>query len=328
MTTSPYAPIHPVDVFAAAKRIRGIVNRTPLRKSDKLSALAGLDVYLKLENEQKTGSFKLRGAYNALALLTRQERERGVVAASAGNHGQGVALAARELGIHATIFVPASAPKVKKDGIRSFGATIDESQPHYDAAHAAAVEHAERVGATYVDPCSGGTLLAGQGTVGLEILEDLPDVGTIVVPLGGAGLASGVADFIRSTAPHVRIVGVQSEHTNALALSLDAGHIVGIPDEPTLADGLAGQADEGALELTRRSVDEITVVTEDELGFAMAWLSREEGVKAEGAGSVAVAAMLRRQPHRFRPPVVLIVSGGNVDGERLTRLLERYRPTS
>jgi threonine dehydratase len=326
MPPDPYAQINPIDVLAAAKRLDGITTRTPLRRSDKLSDIAGTDVWLKLECMQVTGSFKARGAYNALAQLGPDERARGVVAASAGNHGMGVAWAGRALGIKARVFVPADAPKRKREGIESLGAEIDTTGDGYDDAHARAIAFAESTGAVYVDPCSTAPIFAGQGTVALEILTAMPEVGAIVLPFGGGGLAAGVADFTRAVAPAVSIVGVQSEHTNAIARSLDAGRVVPIPGHPTVADGLAGQADEGALSLARRSLDHMVVVTEDSLGAAMAWLIREEGITTEGAGAVGVAAILSRQlPSVLRPPVVLVISGGNVDESRVTSLLERYR---
>lgn len=320
-----YDAVTPIDVFAAAKRIAAVVLRTPVRRSERLSEIAGVDVWLKLEAEQRTGSFKLRGAYNTLAMLSPEERARGVVAASAGNHGLGVAEAAQSLGIAATIFVPATAPRVKREGIQRRGATVNDAQANYDLAHAAAIEYAQRTRARYVDPCSGRALFAGAGTVALEIMTDLPSVGTIVTPVGGGGLLAGIADFVHAVSPSTRIIGVATEHTNAVKLSLDAGQVVPIPENlPTLADGLAGQADEGALELARRSLDDFVIVTEDELGRAMAWMTRQEGVRVEGAGAVGIAAILQQRASRLRAPVVVVVSGGNVDDARLQPLVDRY----
>ncbi len=324
----PWSPITPIDVFAAAKRLEGIATRTPLRRSEKLSALAGGDVWLKLECLQVTGSFKLRGAYNALAQLTTDERRAGIVAASAGNHGLGVSWAARALGLTATIFVPRDAPRRKRDGIVALGATVNEEGAGYDDAHRRAIAFATTSGATYVDPCSTAPILAGQGTIALEIVQELPDVGCVVTPYGGGGLAGGIGDFLRAVAPTVHIIGVQSGNANAVARSLDAGHVVTIGDDPTFADGLAGQADDGALTIARRVLDDMVVVSEDELTESMAWLVREEGLTVEGAGAVVVAAVLHRKLPSPRPPIVLIVSGGNVDETRVASLLERYRPMS
>jgi threonine dehydratase len=314
----------PDSIRAAASTLAGVAVRTPLRHSAGLSALAGTPVWLKLETEQITGSFKLRGAYTVLASLDAATRRRGVVASSAGNHGLGVAWAAERLGVPATIYVPANAPAVKKQGIAVLGARLDDSRPTYDEALAAAMEHASRTGARFVHPCTGDVLLAGQGTVALEITEQLPTVAAIVVPVGGAGLLGGVAGWLRGTAPEVRIIGAQSEHTAAMARTLAAGRLVEVPDLPTLADGLAGQIDAVAFEIGREALDDIAVISEAQLAGAIAWLSRHEGVRVEGAGAVGVGALLSGAVPSLPPspsPVVIIVSGGNIDAPRHARLL-------
>src|SRR3712207_1949449 len=220
---SVFSDLRATDALAASERLRPIVRRTPLVRSAPLSKLAGGDVYLKLETEQLTGSFKVRGALNALATLPADVRQRGVVASSAGNRELGVAYAARELGVRATIFVPSTAPRVKRDGIAALGATLDTSQPHYDAAMAAAKAFAAERGLTFINPCLGDPLLAGQGTVALEILSDLPSVASIVVPVGGGGLLGGIASLARRVAPDVRILGAQSVNTAAMSRSVAAG---------------------------------------------------------------------------------------------------------
>src|SRR3954471_18308049 len=220
------------EVIAAADRIRPLIKRTELVRSQALSDLAGGDVFLKLENTQTTGSFKLRGALNVIATLTPEQRQNGVVASSAGNHGLGVAYAAKHFGVPATIFVPSTAPQVKRDGIAALGATLDTSQPHYDAAMDAAKALAAERGATFINPCLGEMLLAGQGTVALEILGDIPDLATLVVNVGGGGLLGGCASLVRAVAPNVRIVGAQSENTAAMSQSLAAGHRVEIESLP------------------------------------------------------------------------------------------------
>jgi threonine dehydratase len=317
------APVpSPVDVRSAAKRIAGATKRTPLRRSDKLSLLAGGDVFLKLETEQITGSFKLRGAFNALASLTDDERKRGIVASSAGNHGLGVAYAAKALGIRATIFVPATAPRIKRDGIAALGATVDASEPDYDAAMVRARRVARETNATFVHPCLGETLLAGQGTVASEIVDEMPDVATVLICVGGGGLLGGMAGLLRAERPDVRIIGAQTERTNAMAAALDAGHLVEIPSLPTLADGLAGQIDDAALAIGRFGLDELAVITEDEDAKAIAWLWREEKVKAEGSGAVTVGAILAGRAHGIRFPAVCVVSGGNIDDERHQALID------
>jgi threonine dehydratase len=301
----------PREVREAAERIADSVRRTSLRPSPALSAIVGGAVHLKLETEQHGGSFKLRGALNAMLMLTDDERAGGVVAASAGNHGIGIALAAEQLGVRATVFVPFNAPVVKRAAIAAIGAKVDATQPGYDAAERAARAFARETLATFISPCTGRTLLAGQGTVGLEILTDLPDVGTIVVCVGGGGLCGGIGGYVRGTAPGVRILGAQSVRTNAMALALDQGHAVSIPDLPTLADGLAGAVDEEGYEQGKASLDAIATVEEEEIAAAMEWLLREEGVTAEGAGAVGVAALMsgRLKPANF--PVAVTVTGRN-----------------
>jgi threonine dehydratase len=316
-----FADLRATDVLAAAERIRGTVKRTRLVRSRELSEIAGGDVYLKMENEQLTGSFKLRGALNALAVLPEEVRRRGVVASSAGNHGMGVAFAARELDVPATIFVPSAAPKVKRDGIAALGATLDTSQPHYDAAMTAAKAFAAERGLTFVNPCLGDPLLAGQGTVGLEILTELPDVASIVVPVGGGGLLGGVASIVRRVAPDVRIHGAQSVNTAAMARSVAAGHVVEIPVVPTLADGLAGQIDDEALDIGMNGLDEIVTLTEEEIGETIAWLARTHDTTAEGAGAVGVGAVLLGKLTKLATPAAVVVSGGNIDRARLAALL-------
>ncbi|HEY9448597.1 MAG TPA: threonine/serine dehydratase [Gemmatimonadaceae bacterium] len=312
------------DVLAAARRLAGITRRTTLRRSAGLGAIAGCDVFLKLESEQITGSFKLRGAFNLIASLPTEARSRGVVASSAGNHGLGVAWASRHFGIPATIFVPRTAPRVKREGITALGATVDAESPHYDAAMERAIAFAEERGATFVHPCTGQALLAGQGTVAAEVLEDLPELRTLVVPVGGGGLLGGCAALLRHVAPDVRILGAQSENTAAMARSLAASEIVHIPSLPTLADGLAGDIDEVAFDIGIHSLDEIHTVTEDAIGRAIAWLAREENVVVEGAGAVGVAAIREGTIEAPAGPVVVVVSGGNIDHEKHQSLLERW----
>lgn len=304
------------DILAAASLLRGVIKRTPLVHSPALSARAGVEVHLKCEQLQRTGSFKIRGAYNVLATLPTEARVRGVVASSAGNHGLGIAHAAKALGIRARIFVPATAPRVKRDGIVALGAEVDASQPDYDAAHRGAEEYAREHDMTFVNPCSGDALLAGQGTVGLEILEELPRAMTMVVPVGGGGLVGGIAALVRRVAPAIRIVGAQSARTNAMAASLAAGHRVDVAVPPTLADGLAGQIDDEGFEIGRASLDEIQTVTEQEIAAAIAWLSHEHDLRVEGSGAVGVAALLHGRIQTLVSPVAVVLSGGNIDDLR------------
>jgi threonine dehydratase len=244
-----------------------------------------------------------------------------VVASSAGNHGLGVAYAARTLGIRATIFVPSTAPAVKRDGIAALGATLDTTQPDYDAAMVAAKAFAAEHGALFINPCLGAALLAGQGTVGMEILADLPSVASVVVPVGGGGLLGGIGSIVRAVSPDVRILGAQSEHTAAMALSVAAGRVVEIPSAATLADGLAGQIDEEALDIGLNALDEITTVDEGAIGRAITWLSRTHGLTVEGSGAVGVAAVLEGALSKVKGPVAIVVSGANIDAARHAAVL-------
>lgn len=283
--------------------------------------MAGGDVYLKLESEQLTGSFKLRGAFNALSLLSADERARGIVASSAGNHGLGVAEAAQRLGITATIFVPSNAPAVKKQGIAARGARVLDEATDYDDAMVRARAFSRETGATFVHPCLGVPLLAGQGTVASEILEELPSVQTVLVCVGGGGLLGGVGAYMRSEAPGVRVIGVQSERTDAMTRAMAAGRVVEIENLPTLADGLAGQIDDLALAIGRATLTSMETVTEEEIAAAIQWLWLTEGVRAEGSGAVCVAAL--RGGHLSSPtfPVVAMVSGANIDDARFEGII-------
>ncbi|MBC8089057.1 MAG: pyridoxal-phosphate dependent enzyme [Phycisphaerae bacterium] len=312
------------DVRAAATRIAGAARLTRLLKSEKLSRQAGTPVFLKCELEQQTGSFKVRGAFNVLASLSPEARKRGVVASSAGNHGLGVAFAAHAFGAPAMLFLPSTAPEVKKSGIAALGATINDEEPDYDAAMVRAKAHGAEHGIPFINPCLGFELLAGQGTTALEVLEQCPDVATLVICTGGGGLLGGMGAVLREIAPHVRVVGAQSVRTAAMSRSVTAGQVVHIDSESTLADGLAGQIDEDALAIGQYCADEIVTVTEEELGETIAWLWRVEGLKAEGAGAVAVAALRHGKVASLPGPVVAIVSGGNIDDARHAAQLNAY----
>jgi threonine dehydratase len=299
-------------VREAAKRIAPNIKRTPLVRSPGLSAVAGGDVYLKLEVEQFTGSFKLRGALNALGCLSPEHKKVGVVASSAGNHGMGVASAAKTLGIKAKVYVPRTAPQVKKDGIRAMGAELDDSAPDYDAAMAIAIEDGKRTGRPFINPCLGDDLIAGQGTVALEIIEDLPGLKSLVVNVGGGGLLGGCASLLRRERKDVKIYGAQSVNTAAMSLSMNANKIVDIPSVTTLADGLAGVIDADGFDIGKHSLDAIVTLSEDEIAKAIAWLQREHGKRSEGAGACATGAVLFKKI-KVETPCAVVVSGGNID---------------
>ena len=322
MRNTMFEQLKSSSVVAAAKVIAPHVKRTRLVRNHALSRIAGGDVFLKLENEQITGSFKLRGALNALSLLPGRTKTRGVVTSSAGNHGMGVAHAAKTIGIKAMIFVPRTAPEVKKSGIRSLGAQLDDAQPDYDSAMAAAKTFAKEAGREYISPCLGDALLAGQGTVALEIAEDLPTLASLIVNVGGAGLLGGCASYIRNERPKVRIYGAQSVNTAAMARSLEARRVVEIPSLPTLADGLAGQIDDDALDIGTHGLDDIVTLTEDEIALTIAWFATELKMRVEGAGACAAGAILHK---KLRPetPCAVVVSGGNIDDVRWREIVRQ-----
>ncbi len=311
-------------VRTAAARLRSIMPYSRITYAEALSATVGVKVLFKHELENPTGSFKVRGAYNVLAGLSAEERARGVVASSAGNHGLGVAFAAKAFDTPATLYVPRTAPQVKKDGIRALGTIVHDEAADYDAAMVVAKAHAEREGIRFINPCLGLDLLAGQGTVALELLEQVPEVRTVVICTGGGGLLGGMGAVLRELAPWVRIIGVQSVETAAMSRSLAAGHVVDIPVTPTLADGLAGRIDDDALHIGQLCADEMVLVSEEELGETIAWLSRTTDLTVEGAGAVTVAAL--RHDHIAAPagPLVALVSGRNIDDSRLHALLQQY----
>lgn len=312
------------DVELAAPRVRAVVPPSRLLRDASLSEQLGTDVYFKCELENPTGSFKVRGAYNVLAQMTPDQHKRGVVASSAGNHGLGVAYAAQAFGAPAMLFVPTNAPQVKKDGIRALGATVNDEAPDYDAAMDRARAHADAHDIPFINPCLGLGLLAGQGTVALELLEQLPAVHTVIICTGGGGLLGGMGAVIRTRAPHVRIVGAQSTETAAMTKSVLAGHVVPIPHTPTIADGLAGQIDDDALHIGQQCADELCVVTEDDIGDTIAWLHRTHNLVVEGAGAVAVAALRHNRIANIVGPVVAVVSGRNIDLTRHRDLLRRF----
>jgi threonine dehydratase len=309
------------DVRRAAEAIGRHLRPTPLRRS---YAVPGReDVLLKLECWQPTGSFKVRGALARMALLTAEERQRGIVAASAGNHALGVAFAAQALGgIRATVFVPTSAPRAKVDKLRTFPVEVRETGANYDEAHAAAEEECARTGAVYVHAYDDPRTAAGQGTIGLELMAERPDVGTVVVPIGGGGLVTAIAVACKAIDPTVRVVGVQPDLSPSFRESVRRGEaLLEYPAGPTLADGIAGGI--GAIVFAHRAlVDEDVLVSEDEIADAMAALVAHDQVIAEASGAVGVAAVRAgRVPAVPGRAVAIVVSGANVDARVLARIL-------
>lgn len=310
---------------AAALSLAGVISHTPALPSRALSDVAGVPVVLKMENLQRTGSFKIRGATYRLAQLTDEERARGVVAASAGNHAQGVALAAQALGIPATIFMPIGVPVPKLLATRGYGAEVVLEGETVATSLRLAAEFAERTGAVLIHPFDHRDVVIGQGTLGLEVYQDVPDVETLLVGIGGGGLIAGVAAAVKEAAARdgrtVRIIGVQAENAAAMRPSIDAGHPVEITTHPTIADGiLVARPGDVPFEIVREHVDEIVTVSDDDIARALLILLEQAKVVVEPAGAVGVAAILAGKvaPHGT---TVAILSGGNIDPLLMQRVV-------
>ncbi|MDR7252503.1 threonine dehydratase [Nocardioides sp. BE266] len=309
------------DILAAREMLREVTLATPMEGARWLSQMAGGPVRLKCENLQRTGSFKSRGAYVRIARLSEAERAHGVVAASAGNHAQGVALAATTLGITSTVFMPEGAPIPKEKATRGYGADVVFHGRYLEDSLAAAREFAERTGAVLIHPFDHVDIVAGQGTLGLEILEQAPDVRTVLVPTGGGGLLAGVAVAIKAMRPDVRVVGVQADGAAAYPGSLAAGHPVPLESMSTMADGIAvGRPGDITFAAVRDHVDEILTVSEESLSRALLSLVERAKQVVEPAGAAAVAAMLDN-PTGFETPAVAVLSGGNIDPLLLSKVI-------
>ncbi len=327
MTTSPRPaqaadlPVQPADVISARATLQPIIRQTPLLESSALSGLAGGPVYLKCENLQRGGSFKVRGAYVRIARLSAAERARGVVAASAGNHAQGVALAAAALGTRATVVMPAAAALPKVAATRSYGAHVVLHGATVEDALAMARDLAEETGSIFIHPFDHPDVIAGQGTVGLEIAEQYPEVRTIVLPAGGGGLASGVAVAASAVLPDVHLVGVQAEAVAPLPASVAAGYPVSVTPSATMADGIAvARPGELTVALLAGLGTSIVTVTEENLSRGLLLCLERAKQVVEPAGAAGVAAMLEH-PALFAPPVVIVLSGGNIDPLLLSKVL-------
>ncbi|QEO15467.1 threonine ammonia-lyase [Agromyces intestinalis] len=313
------------DFERARDIVSAVARRTPMESSRHLAGRLGVPVYLKCENLQRTGSYKLRGAYHRISALTADERERGVVAASAGNHAQGVAYAARELGIRATIFMPVGVALPKLEATKSYGADVVLAGDSIGETLQAAAEFAERTGAVIIPPFDHVDVIAGQGSLGLEILEQAPDAATIVVAIGGGGLAAGVASAAKQRAAQlgrtIRVIGVQAENAAPYVASLAAGERRDVPVVPTIADGIAVYRP-GVLnfDIIRDTVDEVVTVSEDDIARALLVLLERAKLVVEPAGAVAVAALLAGKV-LADGPIVAVLSGGNIDPLLMQRVI-------
>jgi threonine dehydratase len=312
------------DIQAARQRLGDAIYHSPCPYSLSLSRLCGCEIYCKLDSLQLTGSFKERGARNRLLLLSDEERKRGVICASAGNHGLALSYHAHELGIAVAVVMPRWAPLVKVTNCRANHANIILHGDSYDDAKHHALELARQTGAVYVPGFDDPAIIAGAGTMGLEILEDVRDVDAVIIPVGGGGLIAGVGVAIKSLKPSVRIIGVEPDHAPTFRASLDAGHVVRIETKPTLADGLA-IAEIGKLpfEIARSVVDELVMVNEQEIATTVVRLAEHEKLVVEGAGATPLAAALSRRLDLAGKKVVLCLCGGNIDITVLGRVIER-----
>ena len=308
----------------ARQRIRGDIYFSPAPHSDELSKMTGQQVFLKLDNLQRTGAFKERGALNKILTLEDCEKQRGVIAASAGNHAQAVAYHACSRGIHARIVMPLMTPLVKTASTAAYGADVILHGANYDEACDEALRLAAESGMTFLHPFDDDAVIEGQGTLGLELLEQIPGLEAVVVPVGGGGLIAGVACAIKELNPQIRVIGVQTERLPSMHRASDKGSPVSIPAEATIADGIAvRRAGERTLPLVQRYVDELVTVDEEEIAKAILVLLEREKTLAEGAGAVALAALLQHKTALNGQRTAVIVGGGNIDVSLLARIIER-----
>jgi len=311
-------------IQAAYDRIRESMFLSPCAHSETFSEIAGNEVFLKLENLQMTGSYKERGALNKILTLTAEERSRGLIAASAGNHAQAVSYHATKRNIAAHICMPLATPLNKVMATRRFGAEVILYGANYDEACAEALHRSNQMGLTFLHPFDDEQVIAGQGTLGIEILQQCPDVEVVVAPIGGGGLISGMACALKALKPGIRVIGVQSSRLPSMKAAVEAHHPVTVPVATTLADGIAvRRAGEVTLPMVEKYVDEIVTVEEEEIAKAILLLLEREKTLAEGAGAVAAAALVNEKTSCRNAKVVALVSGGNIDVSMLSRIIER-----
>ena len=312
------------DILEARERIRDSIYISPCAHSETFSQLTGNDIYLKLDNLQMTGSFKERGALNRILALTEEEQRRGVIAASAGNHAQAVSYHATRRGIRAVIVMPVSTPLVKVTATRGYGAEVLLCGANYDEAYAEAMRRCEAEHLTLLHAFDDDAIIAGQGSLGLEILEQCPGLEAIVAPIGGGGLIGGIACAVKSLNPGIRIVGVEAELVPSMRAALDCGEPVTLPPGTTIADGIAvRRVGKRTLPLVKRYVDEIVTVEEEDIANAILMLLEREKTLAEGAGATAMAAMLQHKTSLVGKRTAVVICGGNIDVTLLSRIIER-----
>jgi len=312
------------DIEDAREVLQSVIKDTSLLKCHELSDLTGGNIYLKTENLQLTGSFKIRGAYNKMVHLSDVEKKAGVIASSAGNHAQGVALSATKLGIESTIVMPRIAPLAKIAATKNYGAKVVLHGSVYDDAFAKAKEIQEETGATFLHPFDDKYVIAGQGTIGLEILDQLENVDVVLVPIGGGGILAGISTAIKSVKPSVKIIGVEAAHAACMKNAIEKGGVHTINTKGTIADGIAvRRAGDLTYEIIKENVDELVTVTEDEIAKALLLLLEKNKIVAEGAGAVSVAAVMNSTLDLKGKNVVSVISGGNLDVNLMERIVNR-----
>jgi len=315
------------DVFSARQRIASIAKRTPLVRSSMLTKHLGVPVYLKLENLQETGAFKIRGASNRFGTLTTTEKEQGVITVSSGNHGRAVAHVAKRLGIPAVVCMSERVPMNKVEGIKRYGAEVVISGQDYDEAEEMASQLQAERGLTRIDPFDDRDVIAGQGTIGLELLEDLPGLETVLVPLSGGGLISGVALVLKTADPAIRVIGVSMDRGPVMAESLRVGRLVQMEEEPSLADALVGGIpldNRYTFHMCQTYVDETVLVSEEEIARGVVFALEKHRLVVEGGGAVGIAALLSGKVSKLSGKVAVVVSGGNIDIPLLLQIANEY----
>lgn len=307
------------DIYDAKEVLKDVISKTPIVHATKIHE----NLWIKAENLQGTGAFKLRGAYNKLSSLTPEEREKGVIAASAGNHAQGVAYSCMKMGIKGTIVMPKTAPLSKIEATRSYGVTVELQGDTFNDAYEYAKNLQEITGAVFIEPFDDPYVIAGQGTIGLEILEKMNDVDTVIVPIGGGGLISGIAAAIKSLRPNCRVIGVQSEHAPSMKESLKQNKMIKLENVSTIADGIAVKTPGNlTFELCKQYVDEVVTVSEEEIAAAILTLLEKMKMVAEGAGATSVAAAMFNKIDLENHKCVAVLSGGNIDVNLLSKIID------
>lgn len=312
------------DIINAQSVLNLIVKQTPLERSKSFSSMSGADVYLKLENFQTTGSFKVRGAYYKISNLTPEEASKGVLCASAGNHAQGVAYAASKLGVKSTVFMPVFAPPLKVIATRAYGAEVVLTGETFDDAFSAAIEFQEKSGATFVHPFNDPYIIAGQGTVGLEIFEQLREVEDVLVPIGGGGLIAGIAIALKQLNPRIRIIGVEAEGAQSMKVSIEKGKPTALTSVHTIADGIAVKSPGNlTFEAARKYVDEFVVVNDAEMARTAYLVLQRAKILTEPSGVAAMAAILYQKTNIKGRKVIPVISGGNINMSILEQILDK-----